>query len=109
MLLKLVLSLVSFAALRFVMYSHNPDLVELRAQLYVILLERVASNKAAPAPDQTNLEKLHARVAAEANPCGQVVCPDEGPTANQIRSDLAATPDKPSNFNPKFVSVTPKN
>ena len=109
MLLRLVLSLVSFAALRFVMYSDNPDLVALRAQLYVAVLERPASSKAAPAPNQTNLEKLHARVAAEASPCGQAVCPDEGPTDNQIKSSLEATPDKPSSFSPKFISVKPKN
>ena len=109
MLLRLILSLVTFAAFRFVMYSGNPDLIALRAQLYAAVIERVASNKVALEPDQTNLQKLHARVAAEANLCEEADCPDKGPPADQIRSNLGSTADSKSDFNPKFVSVTPKN
>ena len=109
MLLRLVLSLVTFAAFRFVMYSDNPDLIALRAQLYAGVIERAASSKVTLEPDQTNLQKLHARVAAEANPCTQADCPDEGPPDNKIRSNLGSKTDGKTGFNPKFVSVTPKN
>ncbi len=108
MLLRLILSLVTFAAVRFVMYSDQPDLVALRAQVYVAILDRIAANKESAAPDQTELQKLHARVAAEANPCTEVVCPGEGPPADQIRSNLAAS-EGSADFSPKFVSARPKH
>ena len=109
MLLRLVLSLVTFAAFRFVMYSDNPDLIALRAQLYAAVIEGAASSKVTVEPDQTNLQKLHARVAAEANPCTQADCPDEGETADQIRSNPRPAADSKSGFSPKFVSVSRKN
>ena len=108
MLLRLILSLVTFAAIRFVMYSDQPDLVELRAQLYVAVQENVASNKARAAPDQTELQKLHARVAAEANPCTEVVCPGDGPTANQILPNLTIT-EVSTDFSAKFATAKPKH
>lgn len=108
MFLRLILSLVTFAAIRFVMYSDQPDLVALRAQLYVAVLDRIASNNASAATDQTELQKLHARVAAEANPCTDTVCPGDGPPADQIISNRPAT-ESSTDFSPKFESVKPKH
>lgn len=108
MLLRVVLSLVSFAAFRFVMYSDNPDLVELRKQLYVAVLDHVAANKVAPVPEQTELQKLHARVEAETTPCAEDTCRQEGTPADQTSTDPASTAGGKSSFNPKFISVAPK-
>jgi hypothetical protein len=109
MLLKLILPIVCFAAFRFIMFSDNPDLVELRAQIYVAVLERAATVPIVQDPNQTELQKLHARVAAEETPCTDDVCLDEGSKGDQIRSALGLTAESPRSFEPKFISVRPKN
>ena len=110
MLLRLILSLVTFAGFRYLIYTDQPDLVQLRAQIYAVILENMGSNKVAAAPEQTNLQKLHARVEAERNPCTEVVCPgDEGTIMARIKSNIEASDETRKNFNPKFISAHPEN
>ena len=82
----------------------------MRAQIYEVILENIGSNKAAAAPEQTSLQKLHARVAAETKPCTEVVCPgDEGTIMERLKSNIEASDETRKNFNPKFISAHPKN
>ncbi len=110
MLLKLILPLATFAAFRVVMYSDQPELVELRAQLYAFYTDAAASTEYAADKDRTDLQKLHDRTAAAAAaPCTEVVCPGGGPPADQIKAHMLGPIDNQRNLKPKFVLVAPAN